>query len=389
MRTKIYDAWFRHPLGGRLLLLILITILTTKVGWSASTGRGQPAGLTSAEFSRLIQELSEEGGYFYSDNFISNETSYLHVIDNMRELGITGGAYVGVGPEQNFTYIAKIRPRIAFIVDIRRQAMIQHLMYKAIFHLSPDRLQFLSRLLSKPLLKRESSASDASFNELLDYFSQLPTDDKMYVDNLFSIRKVIQEQVNFPLTKSDQTDLERIYDSFRKHGLAISYQPGIWWGVRYPALKDIFAQTDLNGNQGNFLATPTDYDFLRGLQLKNLVIPVVGNFGGNKALTSVGRYIRKKGFTVTAFYTSNVEQYLFESGLFTSFAKNVRKLPINDRSHFIRSTALGHEHPARYPGHGSVTLLQQIAVFLRDIESERYQSYDDVITTNFIAAEKP
>ena len=50
-----------------------------------------------------------------------------------------------MGPEQNFTYIAKIRPRIAFIVDIRRQAIIQHLMYKAVFHLSPDRVQFLSR----------------------------------------------------------------------------------------------------------------------------------------------------------------------------------------------------------------------------------------------------
>src|ERR1044072_8511627 len=111
----------------------------------------QPESLTAAEFSRLIRELSEEGGYFRSDNFTSNETSYLHVIDKMRQLGATGGAYLGVCPEQNFTYIAKIRSRIAFIIAIRRQAIIQHLMYKAIFHLSPTRPQFLSRLLSRPL----------------------------------------------------------------------------------------------------------------------------------------------------------------------------------------------------------------------------------------------
>lgn len=78
--------------------------------------------LPASEFTRLVQTLSEEGGYFFSDNFTSNEDSYLTVVDKMKELGATGGAYIGVGPEQNFTYIAKVRPRIAFIVDIRRAA---------------------------------------------------------------------------------------------------------------------------------------------------------------------------------------------------------------------------------------------------------------------------
>jgi hypothetical protein len=161
------------------------------------------------------------------------------------------------------------------------------------------------------------------------------------------------------------------------------------WGARYPSLKDLITQTDLNGKQGNFLATANDYAFLRSLQLKNLIIPIVGNFGGGKALAAVGEYLRKRGFIVSAFYTSNVEQYLFESRLFESFADNVRKLPINDRSHFIRSTAMGYVHPARYSGHRSVTLLQQISVFLHDIDLELYRSYDDLIKTNYIAAETP
>src|SRR5688500_17028905 len=70
-------------------------------------------GLPAAEFSRLIRELSDEAGYFRSDNFTSNETAYLTVVDTLKRLGASGGAYLGVGPEQNFTYIAKIRPRIA------------------------------------------------------------------------------------------------------------------------------------------------------------------------------------------------------------------------------------------------------------------------------------
>src|SRR5256714_4610342 len=84
-------------------------------------------------FAALSARLSEPGGYFDSDNLISNETSYLHVMDKLRELNVTGGVYIGVGPDQSFSYIAKIRPRMAIITDIRRDNLLQHLMYKALF----------------------------------------------------------------------------------------------------------------------------------------------------------------------------------------------------------------------------------------------------------------
>ena len=60
-----------------------------------------------------------------------------------------GGVYLGVAPDQNFTYIVATAPRLAFIVDIRRGNLLQHLMYKAIFELSVDRAEFVSRLFSK------------------------------------------------------------------------------------------------------------------------------------------------------------------------------------------------------------------------------------------------
>ena len=137
-------------------------------------------GLSTADFVRLIRDFSEEGGYFMSDNFTSSEDSYLTIVDKMKELGAAGGAYIGVGPEQNFTYIAKVRPRIAFIVDIRRQAMIQHLMYKAIFHLSPTRAHFLSRLLSRPLPSAKDFGANASLDEILEFFAGTSADNKTY-----------------------------------------------------------------------------------------------------------------------------------------------------------------------------------------------------------------
>src|SRR4030095_9551798 len=136
-------------------------------------------------------------------NLISNETPYLTVVDKLRQLGASGGAYVGVGPEQNFTYIAKVRPRVAFILDIRRQAVIQHLMYKALFHMSPTPAEFLSRWLSRPLNKEAPHAA-ASINEVLGYFSKTPADDQTYTRTLAAIRKAIQEDFLFSLSSRDQ-----------------------------------------------------------------------------------------------------------------------------------------------------------------------------------------
>jgi hypothetical protein len=350
-------------------------------------------GLTAAEFSRLSRELSEEGGYFRSDNFTSNETPYLHVVDKLKQLGATGGAYLGVGPEQNYTYIAKIRPRIAFLLDIRRQAIIQHLMYKAVFHLSPTRAQFISRLTSRPMPKDKPFGADAPINDLVAYFSQASADEKDYAANLATIRKTIQEDFQFPLSEADQKSLEYVYSSFRESGLNISYQMGQtagFGGGYFPALKDLILQADLNGKLGNYLASTDDYDFVRNMHRKNLIVPVVGNFAGKKALAAVGDYLRKNGYTVTAFYLSNVEQYLFQQEEFAAFAANVKKLPITDKSLFIRSASgRGSTHPARLPGHRSATLLQQISVFIKDFDEGVYKTYSDLLLTHYIAADKP
>jgi hypothetical protein len=151
-KTTVRSLWQALALGFSLVIAV-----TTAVGQTASRTENHPESLSAAEFTRLLNELSEEGGSFPSDNFTSNESSYLKVAPKLRQLGATGGAYIGVGPEQNFSYIARIRPRIAFIVDIRKQAIIQHLMYKAIFQLAPTRLQFLSLPVSLWFMNRGRS----------------------------------------------------------------------------------------------------------------------------------------------------------------------------------------------------------------------------------------
>jgi hypothetical protein len=397
MIESSYEVQCGDRVSGRkswhALLAISIAALLVVGGLRAATvsRANEPASrqlerLTPAEFSALIRDISEEGGYFFSDNLISNETPYLTIVDKLRQLGASGGAYVGVGPEQNFTYIAKVRPRIAFILDIRRQAVIQHLMYKALFHLSPTPAEFLSRWLSRPLTKE--APANAQVIDLLAYFGKTAVDDQTYTQNLAAIRKAIQEDFQFPLSPRDQASLEFVYKSFRDEGLDAAFRLNGWTDGEFPTLREVILQPDQHGKPGNFLASREDYDFVRGLQMKNMIIPVVGDFGGKKALAGIGDFLRRSGMTVTAFYTSNVEQYLFEDGSFGAFAGNVKKLPLTDKSLFIRWVYQRYYHPARMPGQRSTSLLQKMGVFLTDFDAGRYPSYVDLITTNYIAPDK-
>jgi len=386
-----------RSLPGKVLphTLLLALLLVAAHAIAVAPGNQQASQekvdrLSAQEFSRLVQEFSEEGGYFQSDNFTSNETSYLQVVQKLRQLHASGDAYLGVGPEQNFTYIAKLRPKIAFIVDIRRQAMLQHLLYKALFHVSETRAQFLSGLLSRPLTGEQALRGGASVDELIDYFRRAEASEEASAANLKRIRRIIQDEFRVPLSEGDQSSLEFVYSTFRTEGLGISTRAGRnGWGGRSPTLADLIAQPDQTGKPGNFLATEEDYRFVRSMQTRNRIIPIVGDFGGRKALAAVADYLRRNGYTVAAFYTSNVEQYLLQNGSFAAFAENVRKLPVDESSVFIRAVLrMSQTHPARLPDHRTVTLLQKIPVFLRGFDEGRYPDYWSLVTTDFIATEQ-
>ena len=102
--------------------------------------------LDDAHFEELSLRLSEEPGYFDTDNLISNETSYQHALTAIRPGSGAGRAYLGVGPGQNFTYISYLKPQMAFIVDIRRDNQLFHLYWKELFERSANRAEFLSNL---------------------------------------------------------------------------------------------------------------------------------------------------------------------------------------------------------------------------------------------------
>src|SRR5437879_2439372 len=131
-----------------------------------------PAELTDEEFWKLSSESSEPDGNFRSDNLLSNESYFQFVIPKLNEITAPGRVYMGVGPEQNFTYITAIKPKMAFILDIRRGNLDLQLMYKALFELSKDRAEFLSLLFSKK--RPEGLGQQSSVQEMFAAFAKAP-----------------------------------------------------------------------------------------------------------------------------------------------------------------------------------------------------------------------
>lgn len=344
----------------------------------AQAAAAQPAtaALTATEFAQLIERISEPNGYFDTDNLISNESSYLHVMGKMRKLNVTGGAYVGVGPDQNFSYIAQVRPRIAFIVDIRRDNQLQHLFFKSLFALANNRAEYLCLLFGKPVVM---DAGKWSIAQIVEYLDKAPTDRK----RLDATReKIVAKLKSFGLKLDDKdfTTIARIHDEFFTAGLDLKFTSH-YRAPRsyYPSYRDLLLEKDLTGKQCNYLVTEDDFQFVRSLQNRNLLIPAVGNFAGDKALREVGKILTERGERVTAFYTSNVEYYLMGDSSFDRYVENVRSWPLDPRGVLIRSVfggGYGLGSVQNVSGYYSAQLLQPLDVFVKG----KFESYRDLIT---------
>ena len=340
-----------------------------------------PERLSDSAFWRMVTEFSEPGGYFRSDNFVSNETSFQYVIPELLRSTRQGGVYLGVAPDQNFTYLVALRPRIAFIVDIRRQNMIHHLMYKALIEMAADRADFLAMLFARPRPTGLDATTTA--DALFAAYAAVSTDSLLVVKNLAAIGDWLTERHGFALSANDLQSLEYVYRAFATAGPDITYAfpngGGRGFG-RWPSFSQLMVETDGQGLNRSYLATDTNFRILKDLETRNLIVPIVGNFSGDKALRAIGQYLKERGTTVTAFYTSNVEQYLFQQGDdWNRFYANVGMLPLDSTSTFIRSLSNGNGFRPGSPNSRSVQLLSSIPELLKAVQDGRVLSYYDMI----------
>ncbi len=340
-----------------------------------------PAQLSDAAFWKMIGDFSEPGGVFHSDNLISNESTFQHVIPTLTMQSGARDVYIGVGPDQNFTYIAALAPRLAFIIDIRRQNLLLQLMYKAVFELSDDRADFLSRLFSRS--RPPGLARTAPPEVLFEAFSEAAGDEILYRKNLQEVLDQLTKRHGFTLSPQDQESIEYVDRAFFLGGPDLRYSfPRQFGGRWFPSYAELMLETDAHGARHSYLATDDNYQTMRAMERRNLIVPLTGDFGGEKTIRSVGRYLKDHGAHVSWFYTSNVEQYLFQTEAWKRFFGNVGALPFDERGTFIRAFFnTGMRYPLSMSSGRirSATLLEPLGDAVAAVRDGRIRTYADVI----------
>lgn len=341
-----------------------------------------PAQLSDQAFWNIFTEFSENNGFFRSDNFVSNETTFQYVIKDLKKTK-PGGVYLGVGPDQNFTYIVALQPRLAVIFDIRRQNAMQHLMYKALIETSQDRAEFLSRLFSR---KRPSGISaDSTSEALFNAYDGVEPNKQLFEQTLQEIKNQLEDTHKFKLSAEDEGSIEYVLRAFFSGGPDLTYN-GIGGGNfgrgRMPTYGEIMQSTDAEGTNLSYMGSEENFKSLQNLEKKNLIVPVVGDFAGPKAIKSVAQYLKDHDAFVTAFYLSNVEQYLFQQDDdWSRFYKNVGTLPLDSSAMFIRSVFNGLAstyQPSSYALR-SASVLSSIPDLLKSFEDGKITEYFHVI----------
>jgi hypothetical protein len=262
MTVSRWSRSIRAAVFGLLLALgVSLSAMPVPVAASSAQRPEQPPSLpdrlSDAEFWTLVSDISEPGGYFQiTDNYTSNERESGELFSALRERGVRGGVYLGVGPEQNFSYIAAVRPAMAFIVDIRRQAVMQHLMYKAVFELTKDRADFISLLFSLP--RPDGLDDTTSIQRIWGAYEPVATDAAAVAKNSTRIVEHLTKTHRFTFTADEAGQLESVLGAFVRYGPDISTRgaPGRRVAGNGATFADLTSWSlDASGHPQSFLST--------------------------------------------------------------------------------------------------------------------------------------
>jgi hypothetical protein len=357
---------------------------SAEVAWRPISQPVAATPVADSAFVRLIERISEPGGYFDTDNLISNESSYLHVIADLRNLSVSGGAYIGVGPDQNFSYIATIQPRIAFLLDIRRDNLLEHLLFKAVLAMAPTRVEFLSHLFARPV-PEDRARYDGDIEAILGWVDGQAADAAYFERIAASVADTVRTY-GLDLSDEDFATIRRFHATFFASGLSLRFNSfGRAPRPYYPTYRQLVLETDRDGTRAGWLASAASYAFIRRMQAEHRVVPVVGDLSGSHALREIGNVLRERGDSLSAFYASNVEYYLMQDGTFDRFAENLASLPVHSNAVIIRSLfGRGFGHPRAVSGYYSTQLLQSVPTMLRIHRSGEITGYGDLVYRDYV-----
>jgi hypothetical protein len=337
-----------------------------------------------ARFADLANDLSEPDAEFFSDNIISNETSYLQVADGLAKRAKEGGVYIGVGPEQNFTYIAISKPRFAFIVDIRRQNLLLHLLYKAAFEEARSRSHFVALMLGRA----HDATNDGSPADTVDQVLAEVAKDPVSKESYETVHAALVGRIasyGVKLSEEDKKHIDLVHKAFFDGQLDLHFTLKEANGRKYPTLEEMLSAKTPDGREAGFLASEDSFRFLQTMEKEHRLIPIVGNFAGDHAMPGLASFLSKENLPVSVFYVSNVEEYLGDFQTWAKWTRNVHALPKDKSSLYVRAYLdQGKKHPLQMKGHRTATVLQSMEDFDTTFGSAKTATLYDISTTHVL-----
>jgi hypothetical protein len=287
----------------------------------------------------MIAELSEKEGAFFADTPLSNEDGYGAAIPWLeRSAGREPSVYLGVGPEQNLTFIARAKPELAFVVDLRRANLLLHVLYKSMFADSTTPSQWLLLCLGRrpaPLVDEPSPEA------WLVAIRAVAKDRTVHEALLERTLARMTGTWGMALEPGDAAALSRLLATFFERDLQLRYETTDH-NDEFPSFSELLLAKDEQGHALHFLADPGAFAALKKFEAEDRLLPIVGNFAGEHALGAIGDTLRRLNRKLGVLYASNVEEYLLIDEQWGQWQSNVARLPRTSDALLLRS-AMSHD----------------------------------------------
>ncbi len=320
----------------------------------------------------LVDRLSGPETGPHADNFVTNEDSFPRVCGAIGREVPAGGVYLGVGPDQNLTYLAHARPALGFILDFRRRNLLVHLLHRALFRLAADRVGYLTRLTARAPTAAVGPESDAA--ALVAAFAAAPLDPERLER---TVTEVADELRPLGIVRdAEWAELATIQRRLAGPGLAARFLAL----PMYPTLGQLLRTPDRDGRPAHVLAAEPLYQTVHDLQLGDRVVPLVGDLAGAHALPALAGFLRERSLGLSLVYVSDVEFFLLRASKerFAAYVANLERLPRLDGARIVRTSTREIEHPERVAGDASTTVIRPLDRFLADAAAGRIRTPDDL-----------
>ena len=220
-------------------------------------------------------------------------------------------------------------------------------------------------------------AAEPAVEALFRAYEEAQSSSNLFNANVRLVLDHLEKTHGFQLSTEDEATVRYVYRAFFESGPDLSYTffGGYGGFMGMPTYAQLMIENDGRSRNRSFLANENQFRTVQQMQKSNLIVPLVGDFAGPKAIRSAGQFLKKHNATVAVFYTSNVEQYLFQDDEnWKRFYANVSTLPLDSNSTFIRYVlnSWGFQRHSR-------TLVSPMKDLVQKYDGGQIHTYYDVV----------